>query len=239
METARNLTRAELIEIRWDDNNQVEKVNGGKYLKVQFNPASLKVTYANQVQTGDQSTGSTMQYVGSGSSKLAVELIFDVSGANAENTEDVRRITEKVADFMKTTKEGENDDVRFKVPGVRLQWGSFLFDGIIESMDETLDLWSEDGRPLRSTISLSMSQPGIHFDFGKNPNATPSPANGGGQSPAGTTPLTPAAQGASVQGMVASAGLKADWKAVAAVNGIENPRHLSAGALVNLNAKVK
>jgi hypothetical protein len=239
VETARNLTRAELLEVRWTDTGEVEKVDGGKYLKVQFNPASLKVTYANQVQTGDQSTGSAMQYVGRGSSKLAVELIFDVSGANAENTDDVRKITEKVANFMKTTQEGSGEDTRFKVAGVRLQWGTFLFDGIIESMDETLDLWSEDGRPLCSTVALSMSQPGIHFEFENNPNATPPPANGAGQSPAGTTPLTPAAQGSNVQNMVASAGLKADWKAVAELNGIENPRQLAAGTLLNLNVKVK
>ena len=239
METTRNLTRAELLEVRWTEGGEVEKVDRGKYLKVQFNPASLKVTYTNQVQTDDQSTGSAMQYVGRGASKLAVELIFDVSGANAENSQDVRKITEKVAAFMKTTQEGSGEETRYKVSGARFQWGTFLFDGIIESMDETLDLWSEDGRPLRSTVSLSMSQPGIHFEFEQNPAATPPPAGAGGQSPTGTTPLTPMAQGATIQGAVANAGLKADWKAVAELNGIENPRQLAPGALVDLNVKVK
>lgn len=239
METDHRLIRAELLEVRWTAAGEVEQVGGGKHLKVQFNPASLKVTYTNQVDTKDQSTGSAMQYVGRGTSKLSVELIFDVSGANAENTTDVRKITEKVASFMKTTQEGTGKDTRFKVSGVRFQWGSFLFDGIIDSMDETLDLWSEDGYPLRSTVALSLSQPGIHFDLQTNPHATPPPASSAGQPPAGTTPLTPAAQGASVQGMVASAGLKADWKAVAQLNGIENPRQLAAGTLVDLNVRIK
>jgi hypothetical protein len=37
--------------------------------------------------------------------------------------------------------------------------------------------------------------------------------------------------------MVANAGIKADWKAVASLNGIENPRNLPAGTLVNLQVK--
>lgn len=236
MSTARSLTKAKLQEISWQDDGTVQVENGSE-TEVQFNPASLKVTYSNQVQTDDQSTGSAMQYVGRGSSKLAVELIFDVSGTDASNSQDVRKMTEKVADFMRTTQEGSGEETRYKVKGLRFQWGSFLFDGIMESMDETLELWSEDGRPLRATVSLSLTQPGIHFEFGENPNATPPPAAGAGGAPAGTTPLAAAAAGASVQGMVANAGIKADWKAVASLNGIENPRNLPAGTLVNLQVK--
>ena len=234
MDTARNLIRAELKEIRWADGGQVELGDTSKTLKVQFNPSSLKVTYANQVQTSDQSTGSSMQYVGKGSSKLSVELIFDVSGANAGNTQDVRKTTEKVANFMKTTKEGSGKKTRYRVSGVRFQWGTFLFDGIMESMDETLDLWSEDGRPLRATVNISMAQPGIHFDIEPSKKATKPPI-GFGQMPTGTQPMSPAPQGASLQSMVAKAGIKADWKAVAALNGIENPRQLATGTMVNLN----
>jgi len=236
VDTTRNLTRAQLIEIRWQDSGEVETVDQGKSLTVQFNPASLKVTYTNQIQTNDQSTGSSIQYVGKGTSKLAVQLFFDVSGENADDTQDVRQITKKIADFMATTTEGEGDDTRYKVAGARFQWGSFSFDGIIESMDETLDLWSEDGYPLRSNVSINMGQPGIHFDLVSNPNATPPPNGAGGQA-AGVTPMTPASQGTSLQGMVASAGLKADWKPVAMANGIENTRQLATGTLINLVPK--
>lgn len=233
MTTARNLEKAKLIEINWDEQD-TPIANNNNLTEVQFNPASLKVSYSNQIQTNDQSTGSAMQYVGRGSSKLAVELIFDVSGQKATNTEDVRKMTEKVAQFIRTIQEGTGEDTRFKVKGLRFQWGTFLFDGILESMDETLELWSEDGRPLRATVSMNLSQPGIHFDFRQNPNATPPPATAGGTSPVGTTPLVSAQAGVSLQGMVANAGIKADWKAIAQLNGIENPRNLSAGTLVNL-----
>ena len=204
MPTARNLTKAKLTEINWQDDGTINE-NRQNQTEVQFNPASLKVAFSNQVQTDDQSTGSAMQYVGRGSSGLSVELVFDVSGEDAGNSRDVRKMTEKVAAFMKTTTEGSGEDTRYKVKGLRFQWGTFLFDGILESMDETLELWSEDGRPLRATVSISMKQPGIQFEFGENPNATPPPTAGAGTSPAGTTALTPAALGSNLQDMVAGA----------------------------------
>lgn len=243
MSTERQLTKAQLIEIAWEEGQETPKPfksdKSPTPLSVQFNPASLKVTYSNQVESGGDSS-SALQFVGRGDSKLAVDLIFDVSGKDADNREDVRRITDQVAFFMKTQKEeGTNaegeDETRYKVPGVRFQWGTFLFDGVMVSMDETLELWSEDGRPLRAAVTINLSQPGIHFDFKENPDATSSPGIG---KPAGTTPMTPTPAGANLQGLVAGASGAADWKAVAAANGIENPRDLAAGSLVNLRAGV-
>ena len=107
MQTARNLERAELIEIRWTDSGTVEEVGGGKRMKVQFNPSTLKVAYANQVQSNDSSTGSSMQYVGKGTSKLTMELIFDVSAERAASTQDVREHTKLVAQFIEDIRGGE------------------------------------------------------------------------------------------------------------------------------------
>ncbi|MEM6253931.1 MAG: peptidoglycan-binding protein [Cyanobacteria bacterium P01_D01_bin.156] len=228
------LEKAKLIEIEWSDgHNEATPKDGFEPVEVQFNPASLKVSYSNQVQTNDQSTSSTMQYVGKGDSKLAVELLFDVSGAGATDVKDVRRMTQRVAYFMSTSEDTSGEETKYTVPGLRFQWGSFFFDGILGSMDENLELWSEDGNPLRATVSLSMSQPGIQFKFSENTKATPPPQ----AAPAsGTQPLTAALQGGTLQGMVSGAG-GADWKAVAALNGIENPRNLPTGTLVNLNAR--
>lgn len=230
------LEKAKLIEIEWPDGqNEASPKSGVEPVEVQFNPASLKVTYSNQVQTNDQSTSSAMQYVGKGDSKLALDLIFDVSGATATDIKDVRRMTQRVAYFMSTTEDTSGEEPTYTVPGLRFQWGSFFFDGILVSMDETLELWSEDGNPLRATVAISLSQPGIQFKFSKNAKATPPPP---GSTQSGTQPLTPATQGSTLQGIVASAGVKADWKTVASANNIENPRNLAAGTLVNLNVKV-
>jgi hypothetical protein len=234
------LEKAKLIEIEWRDAQEEATPKAGtEPLAVQFNPASLKVTYSNQVQTNDQSTSSAMQYVGKGESKLAIELIFDVSGVDATDAKDVRRMTQRVAYFMSTAEDTAGEEPRFTVPGLRFQWGSFFFDGILVSMDETLELWSEDGNPLRATVALNMSQPGIQFKFSANAQATPPPQGAQGTAQSGTQPLTPAKQGDTLQGLVANAGTKADWKTVAARNGIENPRNLAPGTLVNLRGAAR
>jgi len=244
MDTARKLTKAKLIEIEWKTPGaKGERKSGGKEVTVQFNPASLRVTYANQVQTNDQSNNASTQYVGKGSSKLSLELIFDVSmplGQDPETTappgqppNDVRRMTAEVAYFITPIPGTGKDKDKFTPPGARLIWGSFLFDGIVESMDETLELWSEDGRPLRAVVSIGMSQQGVVVDF--NPNATPPPPNAGAGQP-GTRPMEPARQGDSVQSMAGRAGLTVDWQLIARANGIENPRNLAPGTLIDLRA---
>jgi hypothetical protein len=236
MQTTRKLIKAKLVKIRWNNSDTPEVVSGGdaRTVEVQFNPSSLKVSYANQVQNNDQSTGSSMQYVGKGTSKLALELIFDVSVPGNQQNKDVRQLTRNVAEFMATTSTGSGENTRYTVPGVRFEWGTFTFDGVIESMDETLDLFSEDGYPLRATVSVNMSYQGITVVEKRNPDATNAPST---DSPTGTKRLTPSMQGDSLQQIVASAGGKMNWKAVASANGIENPRNLRAGTLIDLNVK--
>lgn len=93
-----SLTKAKLFEISEWSEQGVAQAKKEPHTTVQFNPASLKVTFSNQVKTDGQGTGAAMQYVGKGDSKLAAELIFDVSGEDAgDNTTDVRKMTEKVA----------------------------------------------------------------------------------------------------------------------------------------------
>lgn len=241
MNTARNLTRAKLIQIRWNaSTHKAEPVDDGKKVTVQFNPASLRVTYTNQVQTDEQNANGGIQYVGRGSSKLSVELIFDVSMPPGRDTESEEQSTEPVTDVREMTRHvaffitpvpGEGaDEGKFVPPGVRLLWGTFLFDGIVESLDETLDLWSEEGRPLRATVSLNLMQQGIMFDF--NEDATPPPGAQG--SAPGTRPLQPARAGDSLQSMATRAGRAGDWKRIAEANGIENPRTLAPGTLIDL-----
>lgn len=232
MNTERTLEKAKLVEITWNESGRSVPVPDGKELEVQFNPASLKVNFSNQIQTNDQSTSSAIQYVGKGSSKLAIELIFDVSAPGERTSGDVRDKTLALAAFMEAEPEGEGEEQRYVPPGVRFTWGSFLFEGIIESMDETLELWSEDGRPLRATVSFSLSQQGIFTERNNNPSATPPPATGNPRP--GTTPMQPARAGDSVQRMAGRNGRGDQWKSMADRNDIENPRHVPPGTMLTV-----
>src|SRR5262249_18264035 len=118
-------------------------------------------------------------------------------------------------------------------PGVRFSWGTFSFDGLMDSLDETLDYFSPDGRPLRATLNVGMSgQLEIVPPAGGGcaGNATAGPT-------AGTRPLSAAPAGASMPGLALGVGL--DWQGVAAANGIDNPRVLQPGTLIDLNLSAK
>ena len=56
----------------------------------------------------------------------------------------------------------------------------------------------------------------------------------GGAAPPGTTPLTQAPAGSTVQGLADAQGKGNNWQAIAAANGIENPRMLQPGQLLDM-----
>ena len=84
MPEPRSLTKAELHEISWTEDQEVI-VLPTPPVSVQFNPESLKVSLSNQKAGGDQRGGSATQYVGQGTSKLSFELWFDVTAAEPDN----------------------------------------------------------------------------------------------------------------------------------------------------------
>jgi len=224
------LAKARLVEIKWDaKQQQAKEVGGGKNVEVHFNPQSLKLTYANENKGGDQPGGNTKQFVGSGTSKLAVELLFDTT----ESGQDVRKITADVAYFIQAKKQADQKNKRVP-PGISFQWGSFIFRGVMDSLAETLDYFSEEGVPLRATLSLNISRQDIEFLFGEARASQGGPAGPGAGTPA-TAPLNAAQPGDSVPKMAGRSGKSSDWKAIAAANNIDDPLRLSAGALLNLD----
>lgn len=228
-----NLQKASLTEM-WPGTDQKLKAqnkDGGppKTVTVQFNPQSMKLNFTNQNAGGDQPNNSPVQFVGKSATKLTLELWFDVSLPLPEGTasvNDVRQLTKEVAYFL--TPQPVKSKKGKAPPGVKFQWGTFLFQGVVDSMDETLEYFSSDGRPLRAGVNLALSKQDLVFQFG---------AGSEGDSSAGTQAMQPARENEPMQQMAAKAGLP-DWKAVAGANGIENPRMLAAGALVNLSAGV-
>lgn len=246
------IAKAHLIEL--DDRLQL--LSGGKDVTVQFNPDSLKLAFANQIQnnnpsssggssggTGSSSTAASSssadqangtsgrQFVGAGTTKLTVTLWFDANaGADGERVDDVRRLTQAVIYFI-TPKKSEQDATKFLPPGVRFSWGSFLFDGLVDSIEETIEFFSPEGKPLRASIALGLSQQTILVaDFGDSARPPGAPRG------PGSSPLKPAAAGSTLQGLAAGAG-GGDWQSIAAANGIDNPRQLVPGQLIDLAAR--
>ncbi len=249
------LEKATLTEM-WpgsDDQLKEQNATGGaaKKVTVQFNPQSLKLTFSNQNAGGGQPGGSAVQFVGQGTTKLSLELWFDVTlpaaVGQADPQGDVRNLTREIAYFMIPQKVTQKGQTGLLPPAVQFHWGSFLFKGTIDSMDETLELFSETGKPLRAGMQLSLSKQNMSFEFGQAgaPGST-SPRGGGGPGgggvpgagpAAGTQPLAMARAGDTIQGASARLGV-GDWKSMAVANGIENPRMVSPGALLNVSGSV-
>lgn len=236
------LDKAQLIEM---DSELQNPAPGAKPINVQFNPETLKVSYANQVvtdQNKNAQTGSTaMQHVGKGTTKLAVQLWFDINhpSIGEATPRDVRELTAQVAYFITPKKDPKKPDT-FVVPGVQFHWGAFSFSGMMESLEESLELFSNDGRPLRANLSFSLIQQAI-IAFQKDQGMRlPAVASAADKKPPGTVPLTSALAGSSLQSLADHAGgTGLSWQDVASANGIENPRLLAPGQLVNLNASVR
>lgn len=247
--TAATSGRAWLVQL---DDKLKGELKSGKRVEVQFNPDSLKVTFANQLAQsagGDQSGGTAgRQFVGAGTTKLALTLWFDVTAIPGGKVDDVRRLTKDVIFFITPKKEGKNKGAKQIAPGARFIWGSFIFDGMVEGLEETLEFFSPDGKPLRASISLTMTQQKILVsdlaDADKKPGSV------------GQHKFTAATQGKSLQVMVddenpssngsgsgtgAGNGASRDpsrgWQGVAAGNNIEDPLRLPAGTMINLDKR--
>ncbi len=224
MELPSNLARATLAEITWDKNQKSQPVPRGVSLEVQFNPESLKLAYSNQRAGNDQRGGAATQHVGEGTTKLSFDLWFDVNAPDPSmvDADDVRQLTQQVVYFIQPKK--TEDQKKVQAPGVRFEWGSFLFEGTVDSLNETLELFSEDGKPLRAQVSVSLTKQQIVTDLsnrGANVPGQPGP-------PPGTFELEPAARGSTVQSMAAARGID-DWQSIARLNGVEQPRLPAVG----------
>jgi len=221
------LVKAQLIELQAGTD---QAKASGQTVTVQFNPETLKVSFANQIATpsgGDQSQGTAgMQFVGAGTTKLSLTLWFDVTVKDDDPVDDVRRLTQQVVYFM-TPQPSDSDAKKLVPPQLRFAWGSFLFDGIVDSLEESLEFFSPEGKPLRASVALAMSQQKIlQAKFGDGSKQPRRP---------GTQPLAAAPSGASLQGMAAAAG-KSDWQSIASANGIEDPLRMQPGTLIDLHA---
>src|SRR5262245_16222231 len=223
-----NVEPAYLREIWWDNNGKPTTTSPsggtGKYFQVQFNPETLKVTYANQKTGGDQVGNSPVQVVGQGTTKLTLQLWFDISlpkkDGSAQPNGDVRSLTQEVVYFMTPQKLQVKGKDQYVPPGVSFEWGSMIFQGVMDSLDETLDYCSTQGHPQRASMHVGITQQEI-----KPQPPSQAPGTGLSGSGPGTQPLQLGVAGLSLQQMSANLGIS-DWRAVADLNGIENPRQV-------------
>ena len=115
---------------------------------MQFNPETLKLSYSIQTSpSGSDGTSNTTpkQIISGNTTKLSMQLWFDASAQSdgKQAVDDVRLKTKDVIYFVTAKK---NDQGTLFVPEVQISWGSFLFQGVVESLEESLEFFSTRGQ---------------------------------------------------------------------------------------------
>jgi hypothetical protein len=126
-------------------------------LEVQFNPTTLGYTLQNTLDKRGRDAKAA-QYVSQSSAKLEFDLLFD----GTHDGRDVRTATRTLRDFLQPQAD-QND----APPVVGFAWGTFRFKGVAESFRETLDYFSTEGVPLRSTVKLTLAAQNARDIFGQ------------------------------------------------------------------------
>ncbi len=179
--------------------------------EVQFNPASLQYTVSNK----EQGQGpKKKQHVSETSAQLSMDLVFD----STDTGKDVRWLTERVLKLLSPANKS-------KAPrALEFSWGVYAFKGLIEQYKETLDFFSADGVPLRSTVSLTLTAKELTFAKAPDPNAKDKEAPALQLSP----PNAPSPSPADVSKAL---GKPRAARAIAAANGAPSLRFSSEGGL--------
>lgn len=184
-------------------------------IEVCFNPTAYKVGKTNtfaEIAVPGRPTPA-IQYIRGGSETLTVELLADTT----DTGDDVRkRYTDPIRALM------DQDPALRAPPIVEFHWDRGVFTGVVEKVDLSFDLFDPDGVPLRATIGLSLKE---FQSIGQQ--------------------LIGAAAGVAASHLVQSGdtlsalagrllGDVTDWRSLARVNGIADPRRLVPGQVLQL-----
>jgi len=151
---------------------------GAVSLTVDFDPQSLELSYTTTGSPGavDSKPSGTWnktpsQQTGQ-SASLAVTLLFDTTTSDGVS---VQTKTDRLV--LLTLPHNLNDKGAVRRV-IQFHWGSFRFFGCVESMNQTIDFFSDTGVPLRSSVHLTIGQVGP-------PDQPSDPGGGAGGGPGG------------------------------------------------------
>ncbi len=151
------------------------KSNGereGRGISVMFNPESYSVSSSAVYYPSfsPQKRVEILQFSNIRARTLSMELLFDAMNDPDDDIETLKSSAVLKNIFLDVTK-----DVRDKVkelrsmieltdgeksppPVVEFQWGGFVFRGVTDSFKENYTMFHSDGRPIKATVSISMTE---------------------------------------------------------------------------------
>jgi LysM repeat protein len=200
----------------------IKKKSGDVKLPCHFNPekytVSREVMWARQPVIGKNVPPS--EFMGGGASKTTLTLLFDTS--TESSPKDVRDYTRKIWDATRIDEDNKNQVTnKGEPPRVIFIWGkSWSFEAIIHSLSEEFILFNEDGIPIRSNITVGLTQIVDDTSFGKQ-----NPTSGGTPGKVYTV-----REGDRLDLIAAqNYGKATHWRHIAEQNNIDDPRKLKPG----------
>lgn len=160
------LTKAFLTPLTDDDGrNLSQQDQESRRVEVHFNPESLQMSLTNRVQQGRGCQAA--QHVTDATAQMTVDLVFDTTLVGTDVREDTQRIGRMMDPVLNRGARRARDRSR-KIPAVVVfEWGTVKFTGYISSYRETLDFFSPEGIPLRSSVNLTIHQQERVFEEGE------------------------------------------------------------------------
>jgi hypothetical protein len=189
-----DLKKATLFELNPD--GTLKDPNG---TEVQFNPATMRLQISNATEGGESRGRQVRQHLGKSSTTLTLDLIFDT--ADEGTTSAPRSVRDRTAIIEKYVLPASTGEAQEAPPQLRFQWGPFILNGVVDSINIDIDHFAGDGTPLRAKVGLSLKEQDSKYLFPAttNPQTPPEP----GQPPAGQPGSGP---GASTQSAAAIGG---------------------------------
>src|SRR5688500_2469092 len=96
------MPKARLVILDKPTKDPGQIASGKEAIEVDFNPATLKLSYQNKTEGGKTAKPSESQFVGHLDASLQVELVFDSTQPRGKDTagEDVRKKTKKIFNLL-------------------------------------------------------------------------------------------------------------------------------------------
>jgi nucleoid-associated protein YgaU len=147
-----------------------DKASKVKSLEFLFNPKEFSVSRQNTWSQGKAAKGvgagknvPTLEFGGGQPASMTLELLFDTyhHQENGKPESVYQKYIEKLSKFVDVNehlKEGTGKHQKKRPPRVVFVWGEFVFDGAITSMKVQYTMFTNDGRPVRASVSLSLQQ---------------------------------------------------------------------------------
>ncbi len=146
------------------EDSEFENKTGDEFV-VMYNPNTFSRNYKS-VWVGDEQSGGSgedVKFRRLESDNVSFEFLFDGTGVSHVGNSSINleegkegHVQEQIDAFLKLTRDinGSTHEPNF----LELSWGTFIFQGVMESATVTYKLFHSSGVPLRATISASFKE---------------------------------------------------------------------------------